>query len=98
MLLCEAILSHIFQVELQFIDNALKLIATKALVKNTGAQGLRALLENTPIEAMFEVQTAISLPSIIYRLHLPLVLKLTLTSSMVLRAQKMLIILTWSYQ
>ncbi|KAI6678960.1 hypothetical protein NL676_039756 [Syzygium grande] len=42
-------------VELQFTDNALRLIAKKALVKNTGARGLRALLENILIEAMFEV-------------------------------------------
>ncbi|KAF8019271.1 hypothetical protein BT93_G0061 [Corymbia citriodora subsp. variegata] len=42
-------------VELQFTDNALRLIAKKALAKNTGARGLRALLENILIEAMFEV-------------------------------------------
>ncbi|XP_048135171.1 CLP protease regulatory subunit CLPX2, mitochondrial-like isoform X2 [Rhodamnia argentea] len=42
-------------VELQFTENALRLIAKKALAKNTGARGLRALLENILIEAMFEV-------------------------------------------
>ncbi|KAL3729238.1 hypothetical protein ACJRO7_026355 [Eucalyptus globulus] len=42
-------------VELQFTDDALRLIAKKALAKNTGARGLRALLENVLIEAMFEV-------------------------------------------
>lgn len=60
---------------MQFTDNALRLIAKKALAKNTGARGLRALLENILIEAMFEVPIAISVPSIIYWLHLPLVLK-----------------------
>ncbi|MCH80930.1 ATP-dependent Clp protease ATP-binding subunit ClpX, partial [Trifolium medium] len=42
-------------VNLHFTDNALRLIAKKAMLKNTGARGLKALLENILTEAMFEV-------------------------------------------
>lgn len=42
-------------VKLHFTDNALRLIARKAMAKNTGARGLRAILENILMEAMFEV-------------------------------------------
>lgn len=33
----------------------MRLIAKKAIAKNTGARGLRAILENILTEAMFEV-------------------------------------------
>ncbi|KAG4991752.1 hypothetical protein JHK87_025209 [Glycine soja] len=36
-------------------ENALRLIAKKAMAKNTGARGLRALLESILTEAMFEI-------------------------------------------
>ncbi|KAK7344078.1 hypothetical protein VNO77_13325 [Canavalia gladiata] len=42
-------------VKLHFTDKALRLIAKKAMAKNTGARGLRALLESILIEAMFEI-------------------------------------------
>ncbi|KAJ6928181.1 hypothetical protein NC651_012012 [Populus alba x Populus x berolinensis] len=42
-------------VNLHFTGNALRLIAKKAMAKNTGAQGLRAILENILTKAMFEV-------------------------------------------
>ncbi|CAL9099949.1 unnamed protein product [Musa textilis] len=42
-------------VKLHFTDAALRLIAKKAMAKNTGARGLRAILENILIEAMFEI-------------------------------------------
>ncbi|CAN6543414.1 unnamed protein product [Malus baccata var. baccata] len=42
-------------VKLHFMDNALKLIANKAMAKNTGARGLRALLESILTEAMYEI-------------------------------------------
>ncbi|KAI8024191.1 hypothetical protein LOK49_LG03G03293 [Camellia lanceoleosa] len=45
-------------VNLHFTDNALRLIAKKAMAKNTGARGLRAILENILTEAMFEVPDA----------------------------------------
>ncbi|XP_042490259.1 CLP protease regulatory subunit CLPX1, mitochondrial-like [Macadamia integrifolia] len=42
-------------VELHFTENALRLIAKKAMAKNTGARGLRAILENLLTEAMYEI-------------------------------------------
>ncbi|KAI9107253.1 hypothetical protein K1719_021641 [Acacia pycnantha] len=42
-------------VSLHFTNDALRLIARKALAKNTGARGLRAILENVLTEAMFEI-------------------------------------------
>ncbi|CAL9769668.1 unnamed protein product [Musa acuminata subsp. burmannicoides] len=42
-------------VKLHFTDAALRLIARKAMVKNTGARGLRAILESTLTEAMYEI-------------------------------------------
>ncbi|CAA0824796.1 CLP protease regulatory subunit X [Striga hermonthica] len=45
---------QLIKVNLEFTDNAMRLIAQKAIVKNTGARGLRAILENILTEAMFE--------------------------------------------
>ncbi|KAM1682562.1 hypothetical protein EV1_033502 [Malus domestica] len=42
-------------VKLHFMENALRLIANKAMAKNTGARGLRALLESILTEAMYEI-------------------------------------------
>lgn len=42
-------------VKLHFTENALRLISKKAMAKNTGARGLRAILENLLMEAMFEI-------------------------------------------
>ncbi|VVA41738.1 PREDICTED: CLP protease regulatory, partial [Prunus dulcis] len=42
-------------VKLHFEDKALRLIAKKAMAKNTGARGLRALLESILTEAMYEI-------------------------------------------
>ncbi|KAI3977267.1 hypothetical protein MKX01_009236 [Papaver californicum] len=42
-------------VKLHFTETALRLIAEKAMVKNTGARGLRAILESTLTEAMYEI-------------------------------------------
>ncbi|KAM7252499.1 hypothetical protein ACFE04_024382 [Oxalis oulophora] len=42
-------------VKLQFTENALRLIAKEAMTKNTGARGLRSILEKILMEAMFEV-------------------------------------------
>lgn len=41
--------------KLHFTEKALRLIAQKALAKNTGARGLRAILESILTEAMYEV-------------------------------------------
>lgn len=43
------------QVKLHFTENALRLIARKAMSKNTGARGLRSILENLLMDAMYEV-------------------------------------------
>lgn len=43
------------QVKLHFTDDALRLIARKAVSKNTGARGLRSMLENVLMDAMYEV-------------------------------------------
>ncbi|XP_078440891.1 CLP protease regulatory subunit CLPX1, mitochondrial-like [Wolffia australiana] len=45
-------------VKLHFTDPALRLISKKAIAKNTGARGLRAILENLLTEAMFEIPDA----------------------------------------
>ncbi|XP_047325345.1 CLP protease regulatory subunit CLPX3, mitochondrial-like [Impatiens glandulifera] len=42
-------------VKLHFRDEALKMIAKKAMVKNTGARGLRSLLETILTESMYEI-------------------------------------------
>ncbi|KAK6246695.1 hypothetical protein SCA6_009785 [Theobroma cacao] len=42
-------------VKLHFTSKALRLIAKKAMAKNTGARGLRAILEGILTEAMYEV-------------------------------------------
>lgn len=42
-------------VKLHFTKDALRLIARKAMGKNTGARGLRSLLENILMEAMYEI-------------------------------------------
>ncbi|KAK1287178.1 hypothetical protein QJS10_CPB19g00316 [Acorus calamus] len=42
-------------VKLHFTDTALRLIAKKAMAKNTGARGLRAILEIILTEAMYEI-------------------------------------------
>ncbi|KAK1430050.1 hypothetical protein QVD17_12533 [Tagetes erecta] len=42
-------------VKLHFTDTALRLIAKRAIAKNTGARGLRAILENILVDSMFEV-------------------------------------------
>ncbi|XP_011009777.1 PREDICTED: ATP-dependent Clp protease ATP-binding subunit clpX-like, mitochondrial [Populus euphratica] len=42
-------------VKLNFTEKALRLIAKKAMAKNTGARGLRAILESILTEAMYEI-------------------------------------------
>ena len=43
------------QVKLHCTEKALEMITKQAMVKNTCARGLRALLESIPTEAIFEV-------------------------------------------
>ncbi|KAJ3675339.1 hypothetical protein LUZ60_004381 [Juncus effusus] len=42
-------------VKLHYTEGALKMIAKKAMAKNTGARGLRAILENILVDAMYEI-------------------------------------------
>ncbi|KAL6127576.1 hypothetical protein ACLB2K_070941 [Fragaria x ananassa] len=42
-------------VQLHFTESALRLIAKKAISKNTGARGLRAILETILMDAMYEI-------------------------------------------
>lgn len=62
-----------YQVKLHFTEKALRLIARKAITKNTGARGLRAILENLLMEAMYEVYLFLpSFPHSVLPLYLPL--------------------------
>uniref|UniRef100_I1P1E1 Clp ATPase C-terminal domain-containing protein n=1 Tax=Oryza glaberrima TaxID=4538 RepID=I1P1E1_ORYGL len=45
-------------VKLHFTDAALRIIAKKAMSKNTGARGLRTILENILMDAMYEIPDA----------------------------------------
>jgi len=42
-------------VDLEFTDEAIRAIAEKAIEQNTGARGLRAIIENTMREVMFDI-------------------------------------------
>ena len=42
-------------VELEFRDQALKAIAKKALLRKTGARGLRSILEETLLDIMYDL-------------------------------------------
>jgi len=42
-------------VDLEFTDDALKTIASEALKRNTGARGLRAILEDIMLDVMYEL-------------------------------------------
>jgi len=41
--------------ELEFRDDALSAVATKAMARKTGARGLRTILENILLETMYEL-------------------------------------------
>lgn len=45
-------------VKLHFTESALRLIARKAISKNTGARGLRSILENILMDSMYEIPDA----------------------------------------
>lgn len=48
-------LFSINNVKLHFTEKALRLVAKKAIAKNTGARGLRAILESILMDAMYEI-------------------------------------------
>ena len=43
------------EVELEFREDALKAIAHKAMVRKTGARGLRSIVEGVLLETMYEL-------------------------------------------
>jgi len=45
-------------VELEFSENALEKIAEKAIKRNTGARGLRAILEEIMLDVMYDIPTS----------------------------------------
>jgi len=45
-------------VKLHFTEQALRIIGKKSMAKNTGARGLRTILESVLAEAMYEVWPA----------------------------------------
>ncbi len=51
-------LFDIEHVKLKFTDDALEAIAKKAIIRKTGARGLRAIMEETLLNLMFEVPDA----------------------------------------
>lgn len=48
-------LFDIEDVELEFEDDALREIAKKAIDRNTGARGLRSIVENIMMDTMYEI-------------------------------------------
>ena len=42
-------------VELEFDDEAIREVAKEAIARNTGARGLRAILEETMLDVMYEI-------------------------------------------
>lgn len=52
-------------VELEFEDEALRAVAAKAIALNTGARGLRAILEDVLLELMFEIPSSNDIERII---------------------------------
>ena len=52
-------------VELEFTDEALDLIADKAIARKTGARGLRTIVENILKDTMFEVPSDNSIKKVI---------------------------------
>ncbi|MDD5603178.1 MAG: ATP-dependent Clp protease ATP-binding subunit ClpX, partial [Eubacteriales bacterium] len=53
-------LFEIDDVELEFETQSLEAIATKAIARKTGARGLRAILEETMLDVMFDIPTSVT--------------------------------------
>lgn len=52
-------------VEIDFRDDALQAIAKKAMERNTGARGLRSILENILLDTMYEIPSAENVEKIV---------------------------------
>ena len=58
-------LFHMEGAEIEFQDDALKIIAQKALAKKAGARGLRSILENLLLETMYQLPSQKNISKII---------------------------------
>ena len=52
-------------VELKFTEGALRAVVKEAIIRKTGARGLRAILEGSMLEMMYEIPGAIGLKEVI---------------------------------
>jgi ATP-dependent Clp protease ATP-binding subunit ClpX len=52
-------------VDLEFMDDAMQAIADEALHRNTGARGLRAIIEDIMLEVMYEVPSRIDITKVV---------------------------------
>jgi ATP-dependent Clp protease ATP-binding subunit ClpX len=52
-------------VDLEFMDDAMQAIADEALRRNTGARGLRAIIEDIMLEVMYEVPSRIDITKVV---------------------------------
>lgn len=52
-------------IDLEFMDDAMQAIADEALHRNTGARGLRAIIEDIMLEVMYEVPSRIDITKVV---------------------------------
>lgn len=52
-------------VDLEFMDDALQAIAEEAMLRNTGARGLRAIIEDIMLEVMYEVPSRLDVTKVV---------------------------------
>ncbi|NLF46272.1 MAG: ATP-dependent Clp protease ATP-binding subunit ClpX, partial [Syntrophomonadaceae bacterium] len=52
-------------VDLEFMDEALQAIAEEAIQRNTGARGLRAIIEDIMLEVMYEVPSRLDVTKVV---------------------------------
>ena len=53
------------KVKLEFREDALKMIANKAIKRKTGARGLRSIIENVLLEPMFDIPSDSSIDKLV---------------------------------
>ncbi len=59
---------HLFEMEgaeLEFREDSLKAIATKAMERKTGARGLRTIVENVLLNTMYEIPSADNISKVV---------------------------------
>ena len=52
-------------VDLEFMEEALQAIAEEAILRNTGARGLRAIIEDIMLEVMYEVPSRLDVTKVV---------------------------------